>query len=127
MHDADVMMAYMTYKEIVLMAHISHLRHDVCPNTSGKGILREVQFRLNLFNKYWFVGMSRKATIEQWRCWKHIVSTCVLGIHSLIICASPTILGKIPFFSFRIAGGVFWGWSVNPVNLRFDTAMVIFF
>ena len=51
---------------LLLLNDVAYLQ-----NAGGEGQLQ--QFRL--------LGMSRKVIIEQWICWKHIMSTFLLDIH----------------------------------------------
>ena len=85
----------------------------------------EVQFRLNLSNKYWLVANAGRSPLNSW-----YVSRYLLEIHNPlnirdILCLSHFLRWNV-ILLFKMVAGVFWGWSVNPGRFGFDIVILIF-
>ena len=87
--------------------------------------LGEVQFWLNLSNKYWLVTDAGWSPLNNGYVSRYLLEIHnPLNIHDLL-CLSHVLRWKV-IILFKMVAGVFWGWSVNPGSIRFDIVMLIF-
>ena len=121
MHEADVMMAYMAAPIIRTVPNDISLIVDIKHNMSGniRHMIRlgEMQFRLNVSNKYWLFALAGRSPLNSGYVSRYLLDiNNSLNIHDLL-CLSH-------FLRWKVAG-VFWCWSVNPGRFRFDIVMLI--